>query len=154
MPQIQLPIFPEGVTRITGELGFACQDGRVTYFTGHMPVFVHDKDDIQTFRMITSQFIVNGNATQSEISKAFGVPKGTVKRYCKLYREKGPSGFYEPHRTRGPSVLTPEVLAQVQAMLDEGHDVPHAALEFGLKANTLHKAIRAGRLHQAVKKSP
>jgi len=32
MPQIQLPIFPEGVTHITPVLAFSKQDGRVTYF--------------------------------------------------------------------------------------------------------------------------
>ncbi|MCG6867267.1 MAG: hypothetical protein LJE91_00625 [Gammaproteobacteria bacterium] len=42
MPQIQLPIFPEGVTPITAVLAFGKRDGRVTYFNGSMPVFVHD----------------------------------------------------------------------------------------------------------------
>jgi len=26
------------------------EDGRVAYFNGNMPVFIHDKDDIATFR--------------------------------------------------------------------------------------------------------
>ena len=38
MPQIQLPIFPQGVTYITALLAFSKQDGRVTYFNGSMPV--------------------------------------------------------------------------------------------------------------------
>ena len=46
MPQIQLPIFPEGVTPITPLLAFSKQDGRVTYFNGSMPVFVHDEEDL------------------------------------------------------------------------------------------------------------
>ena len=33
--------------------------GRVTYFNGQMPVFVHDTNDIRPFRLITSQFCVN-----------------------------------------------------------------------------------------------
>jgi len=48
-----------------------------------MPVFVHDESDLQTFRMITSQFYINGNATQAEICRAFGVPSITVKRAVK-----------------------------------------------------------------------
>ena len=34
MPQLQLPLFPEGVTHLTPELAFVKKDGRVTYFTG------------------------------------------------------------------------------------------------------------------------
>ena len=38
MPQRQLPMFPNGVTHITD---FMKNDGQVTYFNGHMPVFSH-----------------------------------------------------------------------------------------------------------------
>ena len=75
-----------------------------------MPVFIHDEHDLRTFRMITSQFIVNGNVKQSRIAEVFGVLLITVKRYTKLYREKGPAGSYAEPKRRGPAVLTPEVL--------------------------------------------
>jgi hypothetical protein len=54
-------------------LAFEKRDGQVTYFNGSMPVFIHDENDVATFRMITAQFCINGNATQAEISRAFGV---------------------------------------------------------------------------------
>jgi hypothetical protein len=53
MPQLHLPMFPNGVTHITNELAFEKKDGKITYFNGHMPVFFHDEDDIASFRMIT-----------------------------------------------------------------------------------------------------
>ena len=56
MPQTQFPFFPEGVTHITPLLAFRKEDGRVTYFNGSMPVFVHDEADDDSFRMITAQF--------------------------------------------------------------------------------------------------
>jgi hypothetical protein len=31
MPQLQLPIFPDGVTHITNQLAFMRQNGQVTY---------------------------------------------------------------------------------------------------------------------------
>ena len=96
MPQLVLPIFPEGATHITAELAFEKRDGWVTYFHGMMPVFRHKEDDVQSFRMITSQFCVNGNVKQVQITQAFGVPPSSVKRAVKLYREKGPSGFFCP----------------------------------------------------------
>ena len=71
MPQRQLPLFPQGVTHITPELAFMKEDGRVTYFNGHMPVFIHENDRA-TFRMITSQFCVNGNTRQADIVRVFG----------------------------------------------------------------------------------
>jgi hypothetical protein len=63
MTQIQLPIFPADCVDITPELAFKNENGKITYFNGSMPVFSHDEHDIKSFRMITSQFYVNGNAT-------------------------------------------------------------------------------------------
>ena len=135
MPKIQLPFFPEGVTQISDLLAFRVEDGRVAYFNGNMPVFIHDKDDIATFRMITAQFCVNGNAKQAEISAVFGIPKVTAKRAVKRYREEGPRGFYTPRKPRGAAVLTAEVARRLE-----------------LKPDTLSKAVRAGRLHKPLKK--
>jgi len=123
MPQMHLPFFPDGVEHITSELAVEKRDGQVTYFNGHMPVFIHAEADTPTFRMITAQFCINGNAKQADISRAFGVTLISVKRAVKLYREKGVSGFYEQAKRRGPAVLTAQVLAQAQGLLDEGLEV-------------------------------
>jgi hypothetical protein len=152
MPQIQLPMFPAGVTQISDDLAFEKRDGRVTYFHGVFPVFAHDETDLRTFRMITSQFCVQGSATQPQIVQAFGVSLTTVKRYCRLYRDKGPEGFYAPRVNRGAAVLLPEVMQQAQALLDQDEDPRCVAEQLGVKPNTLHKAVRAGRLHAREKK--
>ena len=39
MPQLQLPIFPPGLTSITEDLAFQQGDGKVVYFHGLLPVF-------------------------------------------------------------------------------------------------------------------
>lgn len=153
MPQLHLPIFPIGVTTINSHLAFECRDGKVTYFFGGHPVFIHEEGDLQNFRMITSQFIVTGNAKSSEIITCFGLPAATVKRYTKLYREKGPSGFFQTPVRRGPAVLTPEVLEKAQTLLDEGQSRSDVAESVGVKVNTLSKAIHAGRLHEIKKKA-
>ncbi len=152
MPQVQLPFFPEGVTHITPMLAFCKQDGRVTYFNGNMPVFSHDETDRDSFRMITAQFCESGNAKQSDIARAFGVPSISVKRAVKLYREQGPKAFYAGRKTRGPAVLTPAVLEQAQQLLDEGLETPEVADRLAIKRDTLSKAVRAGRLHKPAKK--
>jgi transposase-like protein len=106
MAQAQLPFFPDGTTDINTNLAFEKRDDRVTYFYGHLPVFQHSADDKKTFRLITSQLYVNGNATQAELCRAFGVTLISLKRSVKLYREKGAAGFYAPRVSRGPAVLT------------------------------------------------
>ena len=152
MPQVQLPIFPAGVTHINSEVAFEERDGKVYYFNGHLPVFVHEKSALATFRLFSTQLVINGNATQAEISRAFGVPLVTVKRYVKLYREHGAAAFFAPAKKRSGSKLTAEVCQQVQGLLDQGLTVPEVGRELGILSNTLHKAIRAGRLRPGKKK--
>ena len=116
MPQMWLPIFPKGVTEINEILAFAHENDNITYYNGMMPVFTHHKNDIQTFRLILSQFYINGNATQSELVKALGIPPVTLKRSVKLYKEKGPQGFFEPPKRGGPRVLTADTVAEIERL--------------------------------------
>ena len=152
MPQVQLPIYPAGVTHITCELAFKKEAGQVTYFNGSMPVFIHDADDIASFRMITAQFCVNGTSTQAEISRAFGVPLISMKRAVKRYRTLGIQGFYQNKKSRGAAVLTAAVLARAQQLFDEGLETSDVAEALAIKRDTLAKAVRAGRLHKGAKK--
>ena len=87
-----------------------------------------------------------------EIARAFGVTPISVKRSVKLYREEGAGGFYKPKKRRGPAILTPPVIEQVQQLLDEHEEVADIASKLNIKVDTLSKAIRAGRLHKPVKK--
>jgi hypothetical protein len=65
MPQLQLPMFPVGITPITSLLAFIKEEGNITYFNGSLPVFSHKEEDTQSFRMITAQFCVNGHTPAS-----------------------------------------------------------------------------------------
>jgi hypothetical protein len=153
MPQRQLPIFPAGVTEINNSIAVHKEGRRVWYIYGHLPVFHHDEKDVRSFRMFTSQMIINGTVKPKEIVKAFGVPSITVKRYVKVFREQGAQGFYETKsRQSSASVLKGEVLERARAMLEQGRSVPDVACELEVLANTLHKAIRAGRLPAPQKK--
>ena len=144
MPQLQLPIFPAGVTEINSRIAVQKEAGRVCYIHGRLPVFQHEEQDVQSFRMFTSQMIVSGTVRPREIVKTFGVPMITVKRYVKLYRDRGSKGFYElkPRHSLTSGWKGP-VLEQAQRLLDEGQSVPEVAEALQLLANTLHKAIRA-----------
>jgi hypothetical protein len=41
MPQMQLPIFPPGVTEINHQIAVLKEAGTVYYIHGHLPVFRH-----------------------------------------------------------------------------------------------------------------
>lgn len=152
MPQMMLPIFPDDVVYLNSNLAVRKENGQITYFNGMMPVFMHDEDDIESFQMITSQFCCSGIVKQVDVVRAFGVTDISVMRAVKRYRELGPSGFYAPKKTRGAAVLTADVIEKAQAMLDEGKGLPEIAEAFGLKRDTLAKAVRDGRLHRVKKK--
>ncbi len=146
MPQIQLPIFPSSSTPITNELAFEEREGIVWYFNGHLPVFSHPVEDIGSFRFFISQLIANGNASQSEIARAFGVPLVSVKRACKKLREQGAAGFFQTPKPQQGHKLTGPRIEEVQGMLDAGMEVPAIGAQLGVLPNTIHKAIRAGGL--------
>jgi hypothetical protein len=154
MPQLQLPIFPDGVTEINSRIAVQKDASAVWYVHGHLPVFQHAEGDVQSFRMFTSQMIATGTVKPKEIVQTFGVPMITVKRYAKLYRDRGAKGFYDlKPRHSSASVLKGTALEQAQRLLDEGRSVPEVAGELKVLANTLHKAIRAGRLRGSQKKA-
>ena len=152
MPQLQLPIFPAGMTPINPQIAVLCESGKVAYLHGHLPVFQHDEKDLASFRLFTSQMIVNGNVRHGEVARAFGVPLSTVKRYAKLYREKGAAGFFAPRRRRSAVVLTDEVKAQAQVLLSEGKSAAEVGQQLVILPDTVRKAIQAGHLYRPGKK--
>lgn len=114
----------------------------------------NDQDDLAAFRLFISQLVVNGSASQGDIRRAFGVPKIAVQRAVDRYRAGGAAAFFGPPQARTGRKLTPEMLAQVQALLDQGQAMPEISRQTGVLANTIHKAIRFGRLRAGAKKDP
>jgi hypothetical protein len=55
-------------------------------------------------------------------------------------------------KKRSASKLTERVCLQAQELLDQGLPVPEVGRQLGILSNTLHKAIRAGRLRPGKKK--
>ena len=94
MPQTQLPFFPDEIELINTHIGVQKRNGIVYYFNGMMPIFQHPEDDLSSFRLYTSQLVINGNVKQVEIVRAFNVSPISVKRWVKKYREKGTEGFF------------------------------------------------------------
>lgn len=153
MPQAILPLFPANGTQINNVLAFQKKDGHVYYFHGALPIFSHPESDMSSFRLITSQLVVNGVCKQAEIVKAFGVSPISVKRYVKLYRQEGAKGFFKPRKKRSSPVLTPEILEEAQRLLNEGKSRADIAEALSIKKDTLSKSIQSGKLVEVKKKS-
>ena len=94
MPQARLPFFPEEIELINMYIGVQKKNRIVYYFNGMMPVFQHPEEDLSSFRLFTSQLVVNGNVKQVDIVRAFNVSSISVKRWVKKYREKGAESFF------------------------------------------------------------
>lgn len=148
MPQALLPMIPHGSTPITDVISVVRDDQHWTYFCGVQPVFQHPHDDRQSFRMFTAQLCCQGACTQAQIMRTFGVSKNSVLRSVAKYLQASVDGFYRPRRGRGPSVMTAEVTAQAQKLLDLGHARRQVAEELSIQYDTLRKAIHQGRLRE------
>jgi hypothetical protein len=87
------------------------------------------------------------NVTQMEIVRAFDVSKESVKRWVKIFRTKGESGFFGTRRgqKRG-NILTEEVLNKVQTELNMEKSPKTIGAELKIKPDTIRKAITYGRL--------
>lgn len=145
-----LPLFSEDVTLINSLIGFSKRDGKVYYFNGQMPLFSHAEDDVESFKMFMAQLYVQGNVKQSDINKIFKLNPINMKRWVQKFIDGGPGAFYRKESSYTPrnSVLTEEVLKKVQLLLDEGYGLSRIGKELSLKADTLRKAIGAGKLHR------
>jgi len=146
IPQALLPLIPDGATRISDSITVVRENGQWTYFCGVHPVFQHAENDRRAFRMFTAQLICQGACRQVDIVRAFGVSKSSVIRSVHAYRAGGVGAFYAPRGGRGASVLTPEVMAQAQQLLEAGLSPREVADRLGLKYDTLRKALQQGRL--------
>ena len=146
MPQVQLPIFPAGSVEINRDLACRTEGDRVIYFNGHLPVFMHAQADLASFRMFTSQLIVQGSATQGHVAKAFGVPLVAIKRSTQLYRSHGPAGFFVPKPRREGSKLNAAKLGEARGLIEAGRPLAVVSQQTGVLIDTLRKAIEAERL--------
>jgi hypothetical protein len=145
MPQLLLPLVPDGATRVSPSISLIQENGQWTWMAGMLPMFCHPQGDRASFRMFTTQLVCLGSCKQVYIVKACGVSVPSVKRAVKQYREHGPASFFEPRGVRGASVMTAAV---IQQLLNQGFTRQETAQRLEIKVDTLGKAILKGKLTQ------
>lgn len=146
MPQMQLPLIPAGSTQVNNTISVIKRNGYCYYFCGINPVFLHDADDHNSFRMYTSSLVVQGICRQIEIVNAFSVSRNSVSRSVSKYQKYGPSEFFRTRQGHGGTVLTDEVKAEAQSLLNLGKGKKVVAEQLNIKYDTLRKAVYQGRL--------
>ena len=149
MPQVILPVYPEGTKFINSFIGIKTVADRdtVVYFNPGGPIYQHAQDDLNSFRYITSQMMDMGLVKQKEVIRAFEISPESAKRWLKVYRTKGATGFFGAKNTRKKgNVMTPAVIQKAEALFRSGKTVKEVSNELGIKQDTLQKSIRSGKV--------
>ena len=94
--------------------------------------------------MFTSQLVVNGNCTQAQIVRAFGISAISMKRYVKQYRQSGAAGFFKARAPRQPRVLTPAVRQKAQELIQQGQGRNAVAQELGINIRHVAQSHQGG----------
>lgn len=89
--QLKLPYFPKEAKMISDCVGVYEHDGLVQYIVNGLPVYAHPKDDLNSFRFITCNFIHQGLCRKVDIERGFGVGEDSVHRYYTKFRPPDPS---------------------------------------------------------------
>ncbi len=116
---------------------------------GFWPIYSHNVGDASAFRYICAQLIISGVCRQCELVKTFGTNRKRLNRAVTQLNERGIGSFFK--RTDRPSrgaVLTPEKLAQAQALLNSNVDRRSVCDELDVDYSTLSKAIGDSRLSE------
>jgi hypothetical protein len=121
MGQLLLPLFPADIRMITLSLGVREGKGTVYYLHSGMPIFSHASGDMDMFRYITSNLILQGLCNNQDIVDTFHVSADSVRRWKNRLADEGEKAFFKPEARHGRShKLLPEVLDRIQAKLDDG----------------------------------
>jgi hypothetical protein len=145
--QMILPMLPAGATPINAEVGVINDGSHWNYFVGLRPVYRHPVGSVRCFQLTIAQLVDSGTCRPVEILKAFGIAKSNLDRTLRKYRSEGIEAFFKRKtRVRQGRVLTAQVLAQAQGLLDEGQPKAAVAQQLAVPLDTLRRAVWDGRL--------
>ena len=150
--QLQLPLFTKETKLISQSVGVYEKENLVQYIVNGLPVYAHDKDDLNAFRFITSNFIHQGLCRKVEVQRCFGVSEDSVYRYYRKFKAQGEKGFFGDDARKGKAhKICGNRRRRIQAKLDKGQSVNSIAREEGVRESAIRYQIKKGYLK---KKSP
>jgi transposase len=117
-----------------------------------MPIFSHESGDLNMFRYISSNLILQGLCKNQDIVDAFHVLVDSVSRWKKKLSEEGERAFFKPETRHGRShKLLPHVLDRIQGKLNKGKSAYTIAKEEGISEGSIRYAFKLGRLKKKSK---
>ena len=145
--QLLLPIFPSSVLLISDCLGVVEQDHLVQYIANGLPVYSHLKEDLKSFRYITSNFIHQGLCKKVDIQRAFHVSEDSVSRSYRKFKLQGVDGFFGPDARKGTCYkITGSKREAIQKKLDKGQSVNSIAKQEGVAESAIRYGVKEGYL--------
>ncbi len=145
--QLQLPIYPEETKLISQSVGVYEKEGLVQYIVNGLPVYAHSKEDLNSFRFITSNFISHGLCRKVDVERCFGVSEDSVSRYCKKYEKEGAQGFFGEDTRKGRAhKIFGERKERIQKKLDKNQSINSIAKEEGVRESAIRYQIKQGNL--------
>lgn len=149
--QLQLPLYPKEAKLISQSLGVYEHDDIVQYIVNGLPVYSHDKEDINAFRFITSNFINQGICRKVEVQRCFGVSEDSVHRYYKKFKEQGEMGFFGDDARKGKAhKICGSRRQRIQTKLDKPQSVNSIAKEEGVRESAIRYQIKMGYLKKSI----
>lgn len=149
--QIQLPLFPEGTKMISDNVGVYVKGKIVQYIVNGLPIYSHDKENLNAFRFITSNLINQGLCRKVEIERGFNISEDSVHRYYKKFQNEGEGGFFGADARHGRAhKILGECRIRIQQKLSKGQSVNSIAKEEGVRESAIRYQIKQGLL----KKNP
>ena len=138
---------PAGAVEINDTVSYTNEGGQTGYFAAGAPVFTHAQNDEVGQRVALAQIITLRLATQKQMSSALGLARTTLYRQQLRLKKQGVAGLIDQKPgPKAPHRLKPEVLAEAQRRLDEGHAKTAVAKVLKVSEGTIRHAVRQGWL--------
>jgi len=149
--QLKIPYFPIETKMISDCVGVYEKSDVVQYIVNGLPVYSHSKEDLSSFRFITSNFIEQGLCRKVEIQRCFGVSEDSVNRYWRKFKEQGEEGFFGADKRIGGKAhkILGEKRLRIQRKLDKGQSVYSIAKEEGVRESAIRYQITQGYLKKS-----
>jgi len=145
--QMQLPLFPRSTKLLSATWGVFQKGDSVYYLHNGSPVYTHHKDDINTYRYVTANLIVNNSCSATKLSTVFGVSARNFQRYAKRLRAGGADAFFNPIDNRGQChKMTSDKLTAAQKYLDQGYSQQRTGKQINVNEATIRYHLRKGNL--------
>src|SRR5664280_304249 len=144
-----LPLNPAGAVLIGNATALVADDGGRVFIGGEL-CFVWDAGDDLGRRLAAVQLVGTKAARAMQVASAFGVTTVTLWRWRKELDTAGAQGLAQDKRgPKGPSRLTPEVVADIRSRRRGGASLRAIAAAVGVSTFSVRRALPEATPEQA-----